>query len=53
MLVGAGGAGKTTCCAALLGAYRTGSTLPASFATLIRAERSRGELRMLHEPAAA
>ena len=47
VLVGAGGAGKTACCAALLGAYRSGSTLPASFATLTREE---GELQMLLSP---
>ena len=47
ILVGAGGAGKTACCAALLGAYRSGSTLPASFATLTREE---GELQMLLSP---
>ncbi len=35
VLVGAGGAGKTSCCSALLGAYRRNSSLPASFATLI------------------
>jgi hypothetical protein len=55
VVVGAGGAGKTTCCAALLGAYRTHSTLPASFATVTRnpdgaAERERGELRMILSP---
>jgi hypothetical protein len=49
VLVGAGGSGKTTCCAALLGAYRTGSTLPASFAT-IAAEAETGELRLLMSP---
>ncbi len=36
VLVGAGGSGKTTCCAALLGAYRKSSSLPASFATITR-----------------
>ena len=50
VLVGAGGAGKTTCSAALLGAYRSGSTLPASFATLTR-ERTTGELQMILSPA--
>ena len=49
VLVGPGGAGKTSCCAALLGAYRKGSALPASCATLIRAHAS-GELRMLLSP---
>ncbi len=49
VLVGPGGAGKTSCCAALLGAYRKGSALPASCATLIRGHAS-GELRMLLSP---
>jgi hypothetical protein len=49
VLVGAGGAGKTTCCAALLEAYRTGSTLPAAFATIVR-EGEAGELRLLMSP---
>jgi len=49
VVVGAGGAGKTTCCAALLGAYRKGSSLPASFATLTR-EGEREELRMILSP---
>ena len=55
MLVGAGGAGKTTCCAALLSAYRAGSTLPASFATLIHERHAAGrpEWRLLMSPAAA
>jgi hypothetical protein len=48
VLVGAGGAGKTTCCAALLGAYRANSTLPASFATITRSER--GGLRLILSP---
>jgi len=47
VVVGAGGAGKTTVCATLLGAYRAGSTLPASFATLTR---SSGELELLLSP---
>jgi hypothetical protein len=34
-VVGPGGSGKTSCCAALLGAYRRGSTLPASCATIL------------------
>ncbi len=49
VLVGPGGAGKTSCCAALLGAYRKGSALPASCATLIKGHAS-GELRMLLSP---
>ncbi len=49
VLVGAGGAGKTTCCAALLGAYRKNSSLPASCATVTRDEQ-RGELRMILSP---
>jgi flagellar biosynthesis GTPase FlhF len=36
-LVGPGGSGKTSCSAALLGAYRKGSTLPASCATIMLA----------------
>jgi flagellar biosynthesis protein FlhF len=34
-LVGPGGAGKTACCAGLLGAYRRGGTLPAACATIV------------------
>jgi flagellar biosynthesis GTPase FlhF len=49
VLVGAGGAGKTTCCAALLGAYRKSSSLPSSCATVTRDEE-RGELRMILSP---
>jgi flagellar biosynthesis GTPase FlhF len=49
VLVGPGGAGKTSCCAALLGAYRKGSALPASCATLIRGHAG-GELQMLLSP---
>ena len=48
VIVGAGGSGKTTCAAALLSAYRAGSTLSASFAT-IAAEES-GELHLLMAP---
>jgi hypothetical protein len=48
-LIGAGGSGKTTCCAALLGAYRTSGTLPARCATLSRVE-DQGELRMILSP---
>jgi flagellar biosynthesis GTPase FlhF len=49
VVVGAGGAGKTTFCTTLLGAYRRSSSLPASFATIIR-EGERGELQMLLAP---
>ena len=49
VVVGAGGSGKTTCCAALLGAYRAHSTLPARFATLVRAELET-ELRLMMSP---
>jgi flagellar biosynthesis GTPase FlhF len=49
VLVGPGGAGKTSCAAALLGAYRKGSALPASCATLIKGHAN-GELRMLLSP---
>jgi hypothetical protein len=49
VLVGAGGAGKTTSCAALLGAYRKSSSLPASCATITRAHE-RGELQMILSP---
>ncbi|HXR28048.1 MAG TPA: hypothetical protein VN772_00620 [Solirubrobacteraceae bacterium] len=49
VVVGAGGTGKTTCCAALLGAYRKSSTLPAHFATLMR-DPERGELQVLLAP---
>ncbi|HTA98445.1 MAG TPA: hypothetical protein VK730_12490 [Solirubrobacteraceae bacterium] len=49
VLVGPGGAGKTSCCAALLGAYRKGSALPACCATLIKGHAS-GELQMLLSP---
>jgi hypothetical protein len=48
-VIGAGGAGKTTCCATLLGAYRRGSSLPASCATITRGEE-RGELEMILSP---
>jgi hypothetical protein len=52
VLVGAGGAGKTTCCAAMLSAYRSGSTLPAAFATLLRELSGAGtpEWRLLMSP---
>jgi hypothetical protein len=49
VLVGAGGSGKTTCCAALLAAYRAASTLPARFATLAH-EAEGEELRMILTP---
>jgi flagellar biosynthesis GTPase FlhF len=49
VVVGAGGAGKTTFCTTLLGAYRRSSSLPASFATIAR-EGERGELQMLLAP---
>jgi flagellar biosynthesis GTPase FlhF len=49
VLVGAGGAGKTTCCAALLGAYRKNSSLPASFATLSQ-DAHRGGLELTLSP---
>jgi flagellar biosynthesis GTPase FlhF len=55
VIVGAGGAGKTTCCATLLGAYRKSSSLSASFATITREPassplRERGELQMIISP---
>jgi hypothetical protein len=46
VVIGAGGAGKTTCCAALLSAYRKAGVLPASCATLTRAP----ELAMILSP---
>jgi SRP54-type protein, GTPase domain len=49
VLIGAGGSGKTTCCAALLSAYRAGATLPASCATLTRPD-DQGELEMILSP---
>jgi len=49
VVIGAGGSGKTTCCAALLGAYRTHSSLPARFATLMRAE-SETALQLIMSP---
>jgi hypothetical protein len=49
VLVGAGGAGKTTCCATLLEAYRSGSSLSASYATLLRSP-TQGQLQMLLSP---
>jgi flagellar biosynthesis GTPase FlhF len=61
VIVGAGGAGKTTCCATLLGAYRKSSSLSASFATITREPASSsqrpgtgkaelGELQMIISP---
>jgi SRP54-type protein, GTPase domain len=49
MVIGAGGSGKTTCCAALLGAYRTAGTLPAGCATLTRVD-DHGPLQMILSP---
>jgi flagellar biosynthesis GTPase FlhF len=49
VLVGPGGTGKTTCCSALLNAYRRGSSLPASFATVTHGGE-RGELMMILSP---
>jgi flagellar biosynthesis protein FlhF len=47
--VGPGGSGKTTCCAALLAAYRKRSTLPAACATILRGAVD-GELELLLSP---
>lgn len=49
VLVGAGGSGKTTCAAALLGAYRKNSTLRARFATLAHGEED-SALEMILSP---
>jgi flagellar biosynthesis GTPase FlhF len=49
VLVGPGGAGKTSCCAALLNAYRKSALLPASCATLLRGSE-RGDLQMILSP---
>lgn len=49
VLVGPGGAGKTSCCAALLVAYRANSTLRASCATLIRGH-GKDEWQLLLSP---
>jgi len=49
VLVGAGGAGKTTCCATLLEAYRSSSSLNASYATLLRSA-TQAQLQMLMSP---
>jgi flagellar biosynthesis GTPase FlhF len=55
VVVGAGGSGKTTCAAALLGAYRKSSSLPASCATITRGQdgaagSERGELSLILSP---
>ncbi len=47
--VGPGGSGRTSCCAAILKAYREHSTLPAACATVVAAE-SRDEYSMLLSP---
>jgi flagellar biosynthesis GTPase FlhF len=49
VLVGAGGSGKTTCCATLLGAYRRSSTLPANCATLTHGPEQ-GDLQIVISP---
>jgi hypothetical protein len=49
VVVGAGGAGKTTTCAALLSAYRKSSTLRASYATILR-DPAQGDLSMILSP---
>jgi flagellar biosynthesis GTPase FlhF len=48
-VVGPGGAGKTTCCTALLDAYGKRSSLPAACVTIIDGAR-RGELQMILGP---
>jgi flagellar biosynthesis GTPase FlhF len=48
-VVGPGGAGKTSCCAALLSTYRKAEVLPASCATIMLAQE-REELSMLLSP---
>jgi hypothetical protein len=48
-VVGGGGSGKTSCCAALLGAYRKVGSLPASCAT-VTLVGERGEPAMLLSP---
>jgi hypothetical protein len=55
VVVGAGGSGKSTCAAALLGAYRKSSSLPASCVTITRshdgaAGSERGELSLILSP---
>ena len=50
-LVGAGGSGKTGCCAALLNAYRAHDELPASCATLVPGtDAADGALELLLSP---
>ena len=49
VLVGAGGAGKTTFCAALMAAYRTSSTLTPTFATITRGGEG-GEFELILAP---
>jgi hypothetical protein len=49
VLIGTGGSGKTTCCAAMLGAYRRASVLPAGYASVLRADDS-DELQLLLSP---
>ncbi len=49
VVVGAGGAGKTSYCSALLGAYRKSSSLPAGFGTLIWGTEA-AELRLMLSP---
>jgi flagellar biosynthesis GTPase FlhF len=56
VIVGAGGSGKTSCCASLLSAYRAHSTMRARFATLVRGQEDGLELILapeLLEPAPA
>jgi hypothetical protein len=48
-VVGPGGSGKTSCCAAILNTYRRAALLPASCATIMLAEE-REELTMLLSP---
>jgi hypothetical protein len=49
VFVGGGGAGKTTSCATMLGAYRRSSALPASFASVTRRPGS-ADLELLLSP---
>lgn len=49
VVVGAGGSGKTSCCAALLGAYRKRSALPAACVTIAEGAQ-RGALELLLSP---
>jgi flagellar biosynthesis GTPase FlhF len=48
-VVGPGGSGKTSCCAAVLGAYRRAGTLPASCASIML-EAELGQPAMLLSP---